>query len=500
MSTEKETLASKARDLDNSIHKANDTTGNRENLGSPVVSQAEIDKTLKEILDKSKAEISNRLNILAVVKNFPVKSEFNCISKALADKFKVKVKDVNDLWRETFDSANTGTDEARQLQKFEIDVDPCKESVTPAFVAGEILKTLKEHIIFQDSEIKDAQAITCTLWVMANWCVDSFDFSPYLMITAPEKRCGKSQLLNLLANLSRKPLEAGNLTAPVLFRLSQKYKPTIFIDEVDSFLKKDEDLQGIIKCGIERGKALTWRVEKQPNGEQEVRGFDTFGFKAFSGISAQNISDTITDRSITISLRRKLTNETMPKVRDRSPAYWDKLNSQCARIALDYKDWLRAHKPEIPKSINDREADKWESLFSVADLIDYVAEKDGKNKHFGKTARRIAEIIANDDADMPVSIELLADIKTVFQNFAEWKKYVLTSELIELLTTNDEWRWAKYNRGNPMDARQLSKRLKPFGIKPNPLKEEDGKRGYRLRDFDDPFIRYLDGTENQDLS
>ena len=101
------------------------------------------------------------------------------------------------------------------MQPYEREIEPYEGEVNGAELLAEIQDRLRRHIVFVDS---DVQSFTCGLWILATWCIDSFNFSPYLMITAPEKRCGKSQLLGLLANLSKKPLEAGNLTAPVLFR------------------------------------------------------------------------------------------------------------------------------------------------------------------------------------------------------------------------------------------------------------------------------------------
>lgn len=132
-----------------------------------------------------------------------------------------KKTDVLRLWREIFE---TSLDEKAEgdMQPYEREIEPYEGEVNGAELLAEIQDRLRRHIVFVDS---DVQSFTCGLWILATWCIDSFNFSPYLMITAPEKRCGKSQLVGLLANLSKKPLEAGNLTAPVLFRLAQKHHP-----------------------------------------------------------------------------------------------------------------------------------------------------------------------------------------------------------------------------------------------------------------------------------
>ena len=52
--------------------------------------------------------------------------------------------------------------------------------------------------------------------------------------------------------------------------------------------------------------------------------------------------------------------------------------------------------------------------------------------------------------------------------------------------------WAEARRGKPINPNWLSRRLKPFDVKPKNLRVE-GKvsKGYELRDFDDAFGRYL---------
>lgn len=428
-----------------------------------------------------------------IVSKYPAESEIRLkaanICKQDAFKAYFKKADVIRVWQEMFETSTDDKSEG-DMQSYEIEVEPYEGDVNGAELLAEIEERLRKHIVFGDPE---KQSYACALWVLATWCMDSFNFSPYLMITAPEKRCGKSQLLGLLAKLSKKPLETGNLTAPVLFRLAQKHHPTMFIDEADSFLSKDEDLQGVIKCGIERGKALVFRLEKSPNGTFTERHFDCFGMKAISGISAKNISDTITDRCITIELRRKLTTEIKPKVRDVPKEFWSVLNAKCSAFAVEAGDWLKKHRPVIPTTISDRDADKWEPLISIADYLDYAYPNEKSPDYYGDKAKRYAEILSNTDTDMPVNQELLADIRDVLNDpwKATEKAYILTCDLLQALNANPELRWCTFNYGKEMTSRQLASRLRNFGIKPQPIKHELNKRGYMKDDFTDSFKRYL---------
>lgn len=429
----------------------------------------------------------------SVVSKYPAESQIKLkaadIARQEAFKPYFKRSDVFKVWKEIF-TADADKEE-ENMQPYETEPEPYEGDVNGAELLTEIENRLRTHIVFSNPDI---QAYSCALWILATWCIDSFNFSPYLMITAPEKRCGKSQLLGLLANLSKKPLEAGNLTAPVLFRLAQKYHPTIFIDEADSFLSKDDDLQGVIKCGIERGRAMVYRLEKTGSGNFSERRFDCFGMKAISGISAKNISDTITDRCITIELKRKLQAEIMPKVRNVSNEYWNVIKSKCAAFAIDAAAWLEKNNPAIPQDISDRDADKWEPLISIAEYLDYAYPSEESPTFYGDKARICASVLSNTDDDLPFKVELLADIRDILSDLnisPSYEDYILSKILLNALVGNDELRWNTFNYGKEMTLRQLSFNLSTFGIKSQKIRREGNKRGYIKADFNDSFKRYL---------
>ena len=50
----------------------------------------------------------------------------------------------------------------------------------------------------------DHQLSAIALWVVHTFLIDEFDVTPYLEISAPEKRCGKTRLLELLDQIVAK--------------------------------------------------------------------------------------------------------------------------------------------------------------------------------------------------------------------------------------------------------------------------------------------------------
>jgi putative DNA primase/helicase len=65
--------------------------------------------------------------------------------------------------------------------------------------------------------------------------------------------------------------------------------------------------------------------------------------------------------------------------------------------------------------------------------------------------------------------------------------------LIQALCDEDEAGWATYNRGKPITPRQVSRRLKEYGISSKPTRfGYDGvQKGFDSDQFGDAFARYL---------
>lgn len=84
-------------------------------------------------------------------------------------------------------------------------MEPWPEAVEGAVLLNEILATMQRFIVCERET-----AISASLWCAFTWLVDFVQVAPLAVITAPEKRCGKSQMLNLIGRLSRRPHEEYN--------------------------------------------------------------------------------------------------------------------------------------------------------------------------------------------------------------------------------------------------------------------------------------------------
>lgn len=310
------------------------------------------------------------------------------------------------------------------------------------------------------------------------WFIDDIQVAPLAVITAPEKRCGKSQFISLIGKLVLRPLPASNITTAALFRSIELWKPTILLDEADTFLKGNEDLRGIINAGHSRGSAFVIRVVGKEHIPQK---FSVWGAKAIAGIGS--LSDTLMDRAINLRMRRKRNDEKVVRLNSIDDDIFQKLTSMLARFSKDYSQLIRKARPRLPNELNDREQDNWEPLFAIAD----VAGND-----WAERARKAALNISksNQNETTSIGIELLSAIHDVFQN--KMIARISTAELIKTLCSDEEQAWLTFNRGQPISPRQLATLLKEYGIQSKGIRIGYGTpKGYEKEQFAEAFARYL---------
>lgn len=361
------------------------------------------------------------------------------------------------------------------------EIEPWHEPIHPSELLTEISNTIQRFIICPPET-----AHAATLWIGMTWFIDVIQIAPLAVITAPEKRCGKSQLLFLLERLVKRPIAASNITPAALFRCIDAWQPTLLIDEVDSFMRECEELRGIINCGHIRDSAKIIRVV----GDDYIpTTFTVWGAKALAGIG--HLPDTIMDRSIILELRRKLPHEKTERLRHAEPHLFKTLTAKLARLAQDYSNKIQQAKPALPETLNDRAQDNWEPLLVIADLAGDAWSKLGRNIAI--------KISGGNEPAQSIGVELLADIQEIFET--KYLDRITSSELIHLLCADDEKPWATYNRGTEIKPRQVATRLREFGIISNTIRIGVlTAKGYLKSHFIDAFARYLDPNKRNNVT
>ena len=273
-------------------------------------------------------------------------------------------------------------------------IDPWTEPVAGEKLVIDIEAAIRSHVI-----LSDEQKLAVALWTMHAHAFEFADNSARLHLYSPAPRCGKTTLLDVIAELTPKPLPTANITMPALFRVIERVRPTLLIDEADAFLKDNDDIRGMLNAGHGR----SGQVIRTVGEDFEPRAFSVFTPTAIAGIGA--LPPTIADRSITISLRRKKKDEKTERLR-RNRTHLSVLARRSARWVADNRDALANADPELPDELNDRAQDNWRLLVAIADAISAA---------LGKRARDAALKIAGEDRDdESYATMCLADVAGVF--------------------------------------------------------------------------------------
>ncbi|MCM1128423.1 MAG: DUF3631 domain-containing protein [Alistipes senegalensis] len=362
--------------------------------------------------------------------------------------------------------------EQEQADSIFEEIEPWETPVNPDLLLQEITDTIRRFIVCQP---ETAQA--AALWVAMTWFMDVVQVAPLAVITAPEKRCGKTQMLDVIGRMSRRPLPASNISTAALFRSIELWQPTLLIDEADAFLKDNEEMRGLLNAGHTRTSAHTIRTVGDDHTPQK---FNLWGAKAISGIG--HLADTLMDRAIILELRRKLDCEQVERIRHAEPDLFTNIQRKLCRFAEDCRESIRPARPDLPEALNDRAQDNWEPLLAIADTA------GGQWPEIARVAA--LKLSGNHEATQSRGVELLADIKEVFEEKRITR--IFTNKLVETLCEDSEKSWATYNRGKPLTPKQLSRRLAEYGIRSKSIRiDYDRAKGFERSQFDDAFARYI---------
>ncbi len=338
--------------------------------------------------------------------------------------------------------------------------------------------TLTRYVILPSFEATDA----VTLWIAATHAQTAWAHAPRLVIRAPEKRCGKSRLLDVVEGCCHNPLLTVNASPAAIYRsIGTDTPPTLLIDEADTIFggeaaKANEDLRGLLNAGHQRGRAAL----RYDANTQRVESIPTFAMAALAGIGA--MPDTIEDRAVVVRMRRRAPGETVAPYRIRRDG--PKLRTLAAQLA----GWLGRHLPELERAepampVEDRAADTWEPLVAVADLAGGDWPARARHAVLTLTAE------ATDNSRTSTRVRLLTDLRAAFTALGD-PTAATTADLIRELNADDEAPWAAFGPAG-ITGKRLGDLLREFDITSIKIRFQVGQsRGYLREDFTDAWDRY----------
>jgi hypothetical protein len=331
--------------------------------------------------------------------------------------------------------------------------------------------------------LSQAQSDVSALWVAHTHAVDAAEFTPYLHISSPVLRSGKTLLLKILRMLVAKPWFTGRVTSAVLVRKTHAQHPTLLLDESDTAFTAGGDyaetLRGVLNTGFER--TGTYSMCNR-NGDWYPQDFSTFSPKAIAGIG--RLPDTVEDRSIPIKLKRKLPTEACERFREKlvRPVA-DQLRVRLSRWAKANLKKLRAASPSLPEELNDRQQDVCEPLVAIADLAGEEWPMRAK--------RALLELCTGQvNSDESTGTLLLRDIRSWFAK--DRSDRAQTQSLLGYLNSLEESPWAEFKAGRKLTPQGLAKLLRGFDIRPRDIRFGLGiQKGYLRSEFEEAWKRYL---------
>jgi Protein of unknown function (DUF3631) len=359
---------------------------------------------------------------------------------------------------------------------------PIPATRSGAGLLEELHAALTRYVIFPSPHAADA----VTLWVAASHAQPAWEHAPRLAVVSPLKRCGKSRLLDVVAETCYGPLITVNATIAAVVRSIGQDPPTLLVDEADTLwgskkqADSNEDLRGLLNAGHQRNRPmLRWDVTSRTLDQ-----LDTFAMALLAAIG--ELPDTIMDRAVVIRMRRRAPGEHVDPYRTRRDAPpLNQLRDHLTAWARQQLGELQHATPMMP--LEDRAADTWKPLVAIADLAGGDWPTRARTAAATMTAAE-----AQQEEDTSASVRLLADLREVF-GAAE---ALYTTTILEALHKLEDAPWPNWY-GHPLSTRDLAKLLRPYDIRSKSVREHGtgpSLKGYARADLHDAWQRYAPPT------
>lgn len=356
-----------------------------------------------------------------------------------------------------------------------------------ADLLDQVEKFLARFIIYPDDHAKHAH----TLWIAHTFLMDHWESTPRIAFLSPEPGSGKTRALEVTEHLVNNAILAFNATTPYLFRKIDEMKPhcVVLFDEIDTVFgpkaRDNEELRGLINAGHRRAGKVGRVIFIGKKGV--TKEYEAYCAVALAGL--KDLPDTIMTRSIVIRMKRRAIGEKVSPWRERinKPEALE-LHDQLEQWATTF---VRNEWPDMPDGVEDRAADLWEALISLADHA---------KGHWPTTARNTAISMVADSRSQAYSlgVQLLHDIKIIFEQrdheLGVMQDRIKSEVLVNYLAKIKDAPWGEVIMGQQrIDQRSLAVELKAYGITPKVMRFDAGGgtlRGYQRKAFFDAWERY----------
>jgi hypothetical protein len=343
---------------------------------------------------------------------------------------------------------------------------------------------LIRHILQRHLHLTEHQFVAVTLWVAHTFLSNRFTVTPRLVAESPVRGCGKTTLLNIINALGFKTKKTDHITAAVTFRLIDRDRGTLLVDEADN---QDLPVNPTLRAVINSGHHCDGKILRFLNGC--ITEFATFAPLALATISKLPLP--ILHRSVVIHMERSPTG-TLTRFDPRTVL---EQAQDCDIVYRETLAWARQCRlnldPVVPKGLSNRQADNWRPLLAIADAC---------SPAWGELAREAAVALSRGQ-DEDLGVLMLSDIRDVFDRHPSVDRLTSTV-MVAALNEMPHGLWSEW-RG-PRDDQtprkltpgEMARMLAPFGIRPKTIwpprrgTRDRSAKGYLRKQFAAAWASY----------
>lgn len=345
---------------------------------------------------------------------------------------------------------------------------------------GDVVRYLTDYVV-----MPGITPVVVSIWVMASWLTECWDYFPILAITSPEMRCGKSTLLGLISRVTPRSSLVSNLSSAALYRsIDNGSIKTLLIDEAQILGRKGSEIGqqlNEILCDSVRKDGAVIRCKRQ-DGDFAPSELKTYGPKVVACIG--KVNPVLADRCLPVSMKRKGVSDSVKPVRERDIApranhlktqlqAWSKETEQYLRTLYAEIEYLNIH--------SDRLAD---GLLPLQTILQGLDLDESILVRYAKEIES-AEIKAQ---HATVQNRLLAACREYFEETGS--TFIESGTLVSHLNSRDDESWITWNNGKGINTHNVARYLSMYDIRPRHNSKGD-KRGYSRVDMEEAFQSYL---------
>jgi hypothetical protein len=291
-----------------------------------------------------------------------------------------------------------------------------------------------ETFINERAYLPSDAAVVLAILSLNTYVFDVFDTTPYASIESATPECGKNTVLNILETICCRPKMLTSASEAALFRLIDRHKPTVLLDEAEVLASRGERadcLRSIAQAGYKKGGMVPRCVG--PNNE--IRNFEVYCPKVFAAIGG--VTGALLSRCIVIHMEKAPAGHVRKSSRQhqlrRDSARFRELLEAYGEQTRDAL--LRCYEQEPDEGywpqLRDRESELWGPLLTHARLIGPELESRLFNVALRFSAGK--QQIEAQDRNVALTVELLGVLEALSRpRFA-------AGDLPPLLAEKDSW-------------------------------------------------------------